>query len=93
MRDLDVSMDPLDARRCALRGEGASVMFLAVDGALAGLPRGCRSGQSIDAGGAVPCCVAAGFRIIMATGDARRDCPSHCARNRHHEVHGEMRPG
>jgi Cu+-exporting ATPase len=91
MRDLGVGMEPLNAAAEKLRGEGASVMFLAADGALAGL---IAVADPIKA--TTPEALAilrgAGLRIIMATGDAAATAQAVAAATGITEVHGEMRP-
>jgi len=69
MRDLGVSMEPLAAEAARLRGEGASVMFLAADGALAGLVAVADPVKSTTPE-ALSMLRSAGLRIVMATGDA-----------------------
>ncbi len=75
----------------ALRGDGASVMFLAVDGKAAGLiavddPIKASTPHAIDA------LRRAGVRIVMATGDGERTARAVAARLGIDEVHGEVRP-
>lgn len=68
MQQSSVNTGPLAQTAEALRGEGASVMFLAVDGQLAGL---LAVSDPIKAStpDALAALHAAGLRIIMATGD------------------------
>jgi Cu+-exporting ATPase len=66
----DVSTEPLESRMDALRREAQTVMFLAIDGQLAGLlsvvdPIRASTGEAIDQ------IHADGMRIIMLTGDSR----------------------
>ncbi len=78
-----------DAER--LRGEGASAMFLAVDGQLAGLiavadPIKASTAEAIAA------LRAAGLRIVMATGDGQTTAAAVARMLGIDEVHGEVRP-
>ena len=78
-----------DAER--LRGEGASAMFLAVDGALAGLiavadPVKASTPEAIAA------LRAAGLRVVMATGDGLTTAQAVARSLGIDEVHGEVRP-
>ena len=68
MRDASIATDAATAKAEALRGDGQTVMFLAVDGALAGLiavadPIKATAAETIAA------LRAAGLRIVMLTGD------------------------
>ncbi|MEX2629114.1 MAG: heavy metal translocating P-type ATPase [Tistlia sp.] len=70
MQDLGVESQPLEEQADALRREGATVMFLAVEGALAGLlavadPIKETTPEAIEA------LHRAGLTIVMATGDNR----------------------
>jgi Cu+-exporting ATPase len=70
LSDAGAATSALDARAEALRRQGQTVMFVAVDGALAGL---LGVGDPIKAGSAdaVRDLRAAGLRIVMLTGDNR----------------------
>ena len=91
MREAGVDAEPLRERAEALRGEGASVMFLAVDGALAGL-----LSVSDPVKASTPAALeglhAAGLRIVMATGDGLTTANAVAAKLGIDEVHGEVRP-
>ncbi|MGY1522080.1 heavy metal translocating P-type ATPase [Luteimonas sp. A482] len=91
MRDTGVDPSPLAARAEALRGQGASVMHLAVDGALAGL---LAVSDPIKASTpeAIAGLHAAGLRIVMATGDGLTTAHAVAAALGIDEVHGEVRP-
>ena len=70
MRDLGVDVDPLVSEAEALRGEGATVMFVALDGAAAGLvavadPIKASTPEAIEM------LHREGLRIVMLTGDNR----------------------
>jgi Cu+-exporting ATPase len=91
MRDLGVDLEPLAGRAAELRGEGASVMFLAVDGALAGLiavadPVKATTPEALAA------LRSSGLRIIMVTGDAAATAKAVALATGIEEVHGETRP-
>ncbi len=91
MRDLGVDLDTLAGKADALRGEGASVMFLAVDGALAGLvavadPVKATTPEALEN------LRRSGLRIIMATGDAATTARAVATATGIGEVHGESRP-
>jgi Cu+-exporting ATPase len=91
MRETGIDTTPLVGPAAALREGGASVVFLAVDGALAGLiavadpvkattPEALRQLRH------------AGLRLIMATGDAAATAKAVAAATGIEEVHGEMGP-
>ncbi|PJJ99230.1 copper-translocating P-type ATPase [Lysobacteraceae bacterium NML91-0213] len=91
MIEHNVDPAPLAARAETLRAEGASVMFLAVDGALAGL---LAVADPIKA--STPEAIAtlrdAGLRIVMATGDGETTARAVARNLGIDEVHGEVRP-
>ncbi|MBG6517015.1 heavy metal translocating P-type ATPase [Pseudomonas aeruginosa] len=91
MEQSGVSGEPLVPQAEALRGEGASVMYLAVDGQLAGL-----LAVSDPVKGSTPEALAAlkaaGLRVIMATGDGQTTAKAVGARLGIDEVHGEVKP-
>jgi Cu+-exporting ATPase len=91
MRDLGVAMDALGAEAARLRGEGASVMFLAADGALAGLIAVADpvKGTTLEA---LEILRRADMRIIMATGDAAATAQAIAKATGITEIHGEVRP-
>ncbi|TYT27568.1 heavy metal translocating P-type ATPase [Luteimonas viscosa] len=91
MREAGIDPAPLAARAEALRGEGASVMFLAVDGALAGL-LSVSDPVKASTPDALAALHAAGLRIVMATGDGLTTANAVAARLGIDEVHGEVRP-
>ena len=91
MRESHIDTSPLAAQAEALRGQGASVMFLAADGALAGLiavadPIKATTSEALET------LRAAGLRIVMATGDATATAKTVAAATGIEEVHGEMGP-
>ncbi|MDP1699278.1 MAG: heavy metal translocating P-type ATPase [Xanthomonadaceae bacterium] len=91
MRDAGVDPTAMHATAEALRDEGASVMFLAVDGQLAGLiavadPIKASTAEAIKA------LHDAGLRIVMATGDGLTTANAVARQLGIDEVHGEVRP-
>ena len=91
MRELGVGMEGLASEARAIRAEGASVMFLAANGELAGLiavadPVKVTTLEALDA------LRRSGIRIVMATGDAAATAESVARSTGIAEVHGEMRP-
>ena len=89
----DVGGDPApvasDAER--LRAEGASVVYLAVDGRLAGL-LSVNDPVKESTPGAIEALHQAGIRIVMATGDGLTTANAVARRLGIDEVHGEVRP-
>ncbi|MDM0122734.1 copper-translocating P-type ATPase [Variovorax sp. J2L1-78] len=86
-----VAVDALLPQAEALRAEGASVMFLAVDGRLAGL-LAVSDPVKASTPEALATLRAAGLRIVMATGDGLTTARSVAARLGIDEVHGEVQP-
>jgi Cu+-exporting ATPase len=91
MQDIGIDTRPMARTADGFRDDGASVMFLSVDGALAGLiavadPVKATTAEALGA------LRAAGLRIIMATGDATATARAVAAATGIDEVHGEMRP-
>jgi Cu+-exporting ATPase len=78
-----------DAER--LRADGASVIFLAVDGRLAGA-LAVNDPIKESTPGAIEALHAAGIRIVMATGDGPTTAQAVARRLGIDEVHGEVRP-
>lgn len=91
LEDAGVATDAVRARAEALRGEGTSIMYLAVDGTLAGLlavadpikPTSKLAVQRLQADG---------VRVIMATGDGLTTARSVARALGIEEVHGEVKP-
>ena len=71
MQELRVAVDPLLAEAEALRGDGQTVMFVAVDGQPAGLI-GVADPIKASTPEALGLLREAGLRIVMVTGDSRR---------------------
>ncbi|MBB1598455.1 heavy metal translocating P-type ATPase [Variovorax sp. UMC13] len=91
MDQLRVVVDDLKPQAEAMRAEGASVMFLAVDGQSAGLlavsdPIKTTTMEALTA------LKASGMRVIMATGDGLTTARAVAARLGIDEVHGEVKP-
>jgi len=91
MNDAGVDASSLSARAEQLRGEGVSIMFLAVDGALAGLlavadPIKPTSKLAVER------LQADGVRVIMATGDGLTTARAVARELGIEEVHGEVKP-
>ena len=91
MKQQGVVVAPLMSDAEALRGEGASVMYLAVDGQLAGL-LAVSDPVKPSTPEALATLKAAGLRIIMATGDGLTTAKAVAARLGIDEVYGEVKP-
>jgi P-type Cu+ transporter len=91
MQEVGVDVAPLREAAEALRREGASAMFLAVDGQGAGL---IALADPIKAStpDAIKSLRAAGLRIVMATGDGKTTAAAVARELGIDEVHGEVRP-
>jgi Cu+-exporting ATPase len=91
MRDLGVATGPFEDASDRLRREGATVMYVALDGVLAGL-----IAVADPVKESTPAAVAAlhrdGLRIVMATGDGQRTAEAVAKRLALDEVHGGVRP-
>jgi Cu+-exporting ATPase len=82
---------PLQREADTLRQRGASVMFLAVDGVLAGLLAVSDSVKPTTAE-ALQALRAAGVRVVMATGDSRTTAQAIASQLGIDEVHGGVTP-
>ncbi|THF64299.1 heavy metal translocating P-type ATPase [Pseudothauera rhizosphaerae] len=91
MDDEHIDWQPLAARAEALRLEGASVMHLAVDGALAGLVA-VADPIKVSTPDALRMLRASGLTLVMATGDGLTTARAVGARLGIDEVHGEVKP-
>lgn len=91
MRQAGVAVEPLMPQAEALRAEGASVMYLAVNERLAGL---LAVSDPLKAGTpeALATLHAAGLRIVMATGDGLTTAKAVGARLGIDEIYGEVQP-
>ena len=92
MQQIGVAVDAVLPQAEALRADGASVMYLAVDGKLAGL-----LAVSDPVKASTPEALATlktlGLRIVMATGDGLTTAKAVGKRLGLEEVHGEVKPG
>ena len=91
LREAGGDATPLASDAERLRREGASVIYLAVDGRLAGL-LAVHDPIKESTPGAIDALHAAGIRIVMATGDGRTTAEAVATRLGIDEVHGEVRP-
>ena len=91
MEQLGVSVDALKSQAEDLRGQGASVMHLAVDGTLAGLLAVSDPIKATTAE-ALKSLRNAGLRVVMATGDGLTTARAVGKRLGIDEVHGEVKP-
>ena len=91
MTQLKVSVDALTAQAETLRSQGASVMFLAVDGQPAGLLSVADPIKASTAE-ALATLKASGLRVIMATGDGLTTAKSVAATLGISEIYGEVKP-
>jgi Cu+-exporting ATPase len=82
---------PMTERAESLRGEGATVMFLGVDGTLAGLVAVADPVKD-STPEAIAALKAKGIRLVMATGDGLTTAKAVAARLGIDEVRGEVRP-
>src|SRR5438132_38081 len=71
MRDVGIAVDAVFAEAEALRGSGQTVMFVAVDGRIAGLV-GVADPIKLSTPETLEALRNAGLRIVMVTGDSRR---------------------
>jgi Cu+-exporting ATPase len=91
LRDAGGDAAPLTADAERLREEGASVVYLAVDGRLAGL-LAVHDPIKESTPGAIETLHQAGIRIVMATGDGKTTADAVARRLGIDEVYGEVRP-
>jgi Cu+-exporting ATPase len=91
MQQLGVDVTALAARAEALRTTGASVMVLAVDGALAGILAVADPVKSSTAD-ALAALRKVNVRVVMATGDGLSTARAVAQRLGIEEVHGEVKP-
>ena len=91
MEQEGINVDALKTDAERLRGEGASVMHLAVDGQLAGLLAVTDPIKS-STPEAIHTLHAGGLRIVMATGDGLTTARAVGTRLAIDEVHGEVKP-
>jgi P-type Cu+ transporter len=91
MADLKVELASLLDEAEALRGEGASVMYLAVDGSLAGI-LAVSDPVKASTPEALQLLKKAGIRVVMATGDGLATARTVARKLGIDEVHGEVKP-
>ena len=91
MAELGIQIDALKAQAEALRAEGASVMFLGIDGLAAGL-LAVSDPVKASTAEALATLKASGMRVIMATGDGLTTAQAVAAELGISEVHGEVKP-
>jgi Cu+-exporting ATPase len=91
MHELGVAIEALEAAAASLREAGASVVFLAIDGRLAGAIAVADPVKATTPA-AIKALHAQGLRIVMASGDAQATARSVGAELGIDEVHGEVRP-
>jgi Cu+-exporting ATPase len=91
MREVGADPGALADAAEKLRLDGATAMFLAVDGAVAGLIAVADPIKD-GAAAAIKALHAAGLRVVMATGDGRTTAEAVARNLGIDEVHGEVRP-
>ena len=91
MTQLNVATESISKQAEALRAEGASVMYLAVDNQLAGL-LAVSDPIKASTAEALATLTASGLRVIMATGDGLTTAKSVAAKLGITEVYGEVKP-
>ncbi len=91
MTEIGASTGALHEASTRLRAEGASVMFLAVDGAVAGLIAVADPIKATTPA-AIASLRAAGLRLVMASGDGVATAQSVASQLGIDEVHGDVRP-
>ncbi len=91
MQQVGIDVAPLAAQAETLRGQGASVMHLAVDGRLAGLLAVSDPVKPTTAE-ALASLRKSGLRIVMATGDGLTTAKAVGQKLGIEEVHGEVKP-
>jgi len=91
MRDAGVAIEALAGVAERLRGEGASIVHLAVDGRLAGVLAISDPIKATTAE-ALSLLRKSGMRVVMATGDGQTTARAVAARLGIDEAHGEVKP-
>ena len=91
MADLKITLTPILNDAEALRTGGASVMFLSVDGVLAGI-LAVSDPVKASTAEALAQLKTAGIRVVMATGDGITTANAVAAKLGIDEVHGEVKP-
>jgi len=91
MAQLEISIEQLKSQAETLRSQGASVMYLAVNGELAGL-LSVSDPIKASTAEALASLKAANIRVIMATGDSQTTAKAVANQLGIREVHGEVKP-
>ena len=91
MQEIGADVGTLADTSEALRLDGATAMFLSVDGRAAGLIAVADPIKD-GAAAAIKALHASGVRVVMATGDGRTTAEAVARQFGIHEVHGEVRP-
>jgi Cu+-exporting ATPase len=91
MTDAGVQTEQMRAEAERLRGEGASIVHLAVDGHLAGL-LAVSDRIKATTREALATLKGTGIRVVMATGDGKATAEAVAAQLGIDEVHGEVKP-
>jgi Cu+-exporting ATPase len=91
MRDTGADLSTIEELAEGLRREGASAMFLAVDGRVAGVVAVADPIKETTPG-AITALREAGLRLVMATGDGRTTADAVARQLGIEEVYGEVRP-
>jgi Cu+-exporting ATPase len=91
LRELGIDPSPLAGRADALRGEGGTVMLVAVDGRAAGLLEASDPVKE-TAADAIRALRAEGLRVVMVTGDGRATAEAVARRLGIDEVEAEVLP-
>ncbi|MDI1252803.1 heavy metal translocating P-type ATPase [Thermomonas sp.] len=91
MKDNDIAVADLESEAETLRKDGASVMFLAADGALLGL-LAVADPIKPSAGPTVAALQASGLRVVMATGDGTGTANAVGRALGIDEIHGDVTP-
>jgi P-type Cu+ transporter len=91
MQEAGIGPGPLEAEAGRLRGEGATAIFIAIDGRMAGLA-GIADPVKPEAPGALAQLKAEGIRVVMLTGDNAATAKAVAARLGITEVEAEVLP-
>jgi P-type Cu+ transporter len=91
LKEIDIDVTPLEAEAEALRQDGATAIFVAVDGAVAGV-LGIADPVKATTAGAIRDLEAAGLRLVMMTGDNRTTAEAVARRLGIDDVQAEVLP-
>ena len=92
MRDRGISLGDLEAKAEALRRDGATALFVAIEGRLAGVVAIADPIKPTSTGCAAPACAPWDVRIVMLTGDNRTTAEAVARRLGIDEVMAEVLP-